>query len=84
MICAASVEPGSTLAEDGSKGAGSRSAGGKDGSDNAEACAACPDQLLRSVLQLVQSAIDGYEVHCTAQAERKRQAAQVQRANAGL
>jgi hypothetical protein len=83
-VGAASVLPGSMLAEDGSGGAGGRSVDSKHGSDKATAYAACPDVLLRGVLRLMQRTIDGYEVHCAAQAERKRQAAQVQRANAGL
>jgi hypothetical protein len=84
VIGAASVPPGFTPAEDGSGGAGGRTADSKHGSDSAEAYTACPGQLLRSVSQLVQSAIDGIQVHRAAQAERMRQAAQVQRANAGL
>jgi hypothetical protein len=73
---------GTALAGSEAVGAGGRSADKNSSSDNAGVFAACPDELLRSALQLVQSATHGYEAHCAAQAERKRQAAQ--RANAGL
>jgi hypothetical protein len=54
---------------------------------NIGACssAACPDQLLpavQSALQLAESALAGYKVHCAAQGQRQQQAAL--RAAAGL